>query len=79
MSFLKKMFGKQDPVDEMRQCHARQDWAAVLNIAARIDRDELDEGVIVEINDWESQAGDTLAVRWVDNTGESDTVETVLG
>ena len=61
MSFLKKMFGKQDPVDEMRQCHARQDWAAVLNIAARIDRDELDEGVIVEINDWESQAGDTLA------------------
>lgn len=61
MSFLKKMFGKQDPVDEMRQCHARQDWAAVLNIAARIDRDELDEGVIVEINGWESQAGDTLA------------------
>ena len=61
MSFLKKMFGKQDPLDEMRQCHARQDWAAVLNIAARIDRDELDEGVIVEINGWEIQAGDALA------------------
>ena len=61
MSFLKKMFGKQDPVDEMRQCHAGQDWAAVLNIAARIDRDELDEGVIVEVDGWESQAGDTLA------------------
>ena len=61
MSFLKKMFGKQDPVDEMRQYHARQDWAAVLSIAARIDRDELDEEMIVEINGWESQAGDTLA------------------
>ncbi|MGD9343677.1 MAG: hypothetical protein PVJ25_06545, partial [Desulfuromonadales bacterium] len=61
MSFLKKMFGKQNSLDEMRRCHARQDWAAVLDIAARIDRDELDEGVIVEIDGWESQAGDTLA------------------
>jgi len=26
-----------------------------------------------------AKAGDTLAVRWVDNTGGSDTVETVLG
>jgi hypothetical protein len=26
-----------------------------------------------------AKAGDTLAVRWVDNTGESDRVETVLG
>jgi sulfur-oxidizing protein SoxZ len=26
-----------------------------------------------------AKAGDTLAVRWVDNLGESDSVETVLG
>jgi sulfur-oxidizing protein SoxZ len=26
-----------------------------------------------------AKAGDTLAVRWVDNKGESDSVETVLG
>jgi sulfur-oxidizing protein SoxZ len=26
-----------------------------------------------------AKAGDTLAVRWVDNKGESDSLETVLG
>ena len=42
MSFLKKMFGKQNSLDEMRRCHARQDWAGVLNFAGQIDRNELD-------------------------------------
>ena len=61
MSFLKKMFGKKDPVEAMRQCHARKDWAGVLNIAGQIDREELDEVTAAEVGDWEGQAGDTLA------------------
>jgi len=61
MSFLKKMFGKKDPIDEMRQCHARQDWVGVLNIAGQIDRSELDDTTAAEITSWQDQAGDTLA------------------
>jgi len=61
MSFLKKMFGKQDPIDEMRQCHARQDWVGVLNIAGQLDRSAFDETTAAGITDWENQAGDSLA------------------
>ena len=61
MSFLKKMFGKQNPLDEMRRCHARQDWAGVLNVAGQIDRNEFDAATVAEIAEWEDQAGDTLA------------------
>ena len=75
MSFLKKMFGKQNPIDEMRQCHARQDWAGVLNIAGQIDRDEFDAATVAEISRWQDQAGDTLAAMnldeglWAQKTG----------
>ncbi|RLA05381.1 MAG: hypothetical protein DRQ59_16150, partial [Gammaproteobacteria bacterium] len=61
MSFLKKMFAKKDPVEEMRQLHARQDWAGLLSIAKRVDRDELDENLQTEIAAWENEAGDALA------------------
>ena len=61
MSFLKKMFGKQNSLDEMRRCHARQDWAGVLNFVGQIDRNELDAATVAEIARWEAQAGDTLA------------------
>ncbi len=61
MSFLKKMFGKKDPVEEMRQLHARQDWAGLLSTAKRLDRDELDENLQTEIAAWENEAGDALA------------------
>ena len=61
MSFLKKLFGKKDPIDEMRQHHARQDWVGVLNIAGQVDRNEYDEATAAEITRWENQAGDALA------------------
>ena len=61
MSFLKKMFAKKDPVEEMRQLHARQDWAGLLSTAKRVDRDELEENLQTEISVWENEAGDALA------------------
>lgn len=61
MSFLKKMFGKKDPVEEMRQLFTRQDWAGLLSAAKRLDRDELAETTLAEISAWEDQAGDALA------------------
>ena len=61
MSFFKKLFGKKDPVDEMRQLLARQDWAGVLIVAKQVDRSTLDEELRAEVEGWEHQAGDTLA------------------
>jgi tetratricopeptide (TPR) repeat protein len=61
MSFLKKMFGKKNPVEEMRQLFNRQDWAGLLSAAKRLDRSELDESLQNEIDTWENQAGDALA------------------
>lgn len=61
MSFLKKMFGKKDPIDEMRQLQAQKDWAGLLNLAKRVDRNELDEELQSEITAWEKEAGDALA------------------
>ena len=61
MSFLKKMFGKKDPVEEMRQLFSRQDWAGLLSAAKRLDRTEVEEALLAEIDTWENQAGDALA------------------
>ncbi len=61
MSFLKKMFGKKSPLEELRQLYARQDWAGLLTVAKKLDRTDLAEDVLAEIADWETQAGDTLA------------------
>jgi tetratricopeptide (TPR) repeat protein len=61
MSFLKKMFGKKEPVDEIRQLHSQQDWAGLLSAAKRLDRNDLDEGLQSEITMWEQEAGDALA------------------
>ena len=61
MSFFKNIFGKKDPIDEMRQFQTQQDWAALLNAAKRVDRSDLDEEILSEINTWEKEAGDALA------------------
>ena len=61
MSFLRKMFGKKDPIDAMRQLRAQKDWAGLLNQAKRFDRNELDEERHSEITAWEKEAGDALA------------------
>jgi tetratricopeptide (TPR) repeat protein len=61
MSFLKKMFSKKDPVEEMRQLFTRQDWAGVLSAAKRIDRVEVEDALLAEVGKWEERAGDALA------------------
>ena len=61
MSFFKKMFAKKDPIEEMRQLHARQDWAGVLSVSRQLDRNELVPALSEEIAEWECQAGDALA------------------
>ena len=61
MSFLKKMFGKKDSIDEMRQLLAQKDWAGLLSQAKRIDRNEMGEELQSEITAWEKEAGDALA------------------
>jgi len=61
MSFLKKMFGKKNPIDEMRQLQAQKNWAGLLSLVKRIDRNELDEELQSEITAWEKEAGDALA------------------
>lgn len=61
MSFLKKIFAKKDPVDEMRQLQARQDWAGLLSATKRVDRNDLSQDIQSEISRWEKEAGDSLA------------------
>jgi len=61
MSFLKKMFSKKDPVEEIRQLFTRQDWAGVLSAAKRLDRIEVEDALLAEVGKWEERAGDALA------------------
>jgi tetratricopeptide (TPR) repeat protein len=61
MSFFKKMFSKKDPVEEMRQLFALQDWAGVLRAAKMLDRVELEDALLAEVSKWEERAGDALA------------------
>lgn len=61
MSFLKKMFGKKDPVAEIRLCHARQDWAGVLISAKGLDSAQLEDEIAAEMHNCLDEAGDALA------------------
>ncbi|MGW8311926.1 MAG: tetratricopeptide repeat protein [Desulfuromonadales bacterium] len=75
MSFLKKMFAKKDPVEEMRQLYARKDWAGVLSVSRQLDREALEPELLKEIDGWQHQAGDALAVinleegEWAQKSG----------
>ncbi len=75
MQFFKKMFGKSDPVAEVRQCHARQDWANLLLAAKRIDMQTLDPDLRQELRSLTYQAGDALATvnleegAWAEQSG----------
>ena len=66
MSFLKKMFGKKDPVEELQQLYARQEWAGVLSVARNIKLEELPDDVRKNIAGWTAQAGDALAAINID-------------
>ncbi len=61
MSFLKKMFGKKDPIDEMRELHARKDWVSLLNVIKRVDQTALDAELQAEVTAWKNAASDALA------------------
>lgn len=61
MSFLKKMFGKKDPVEETRKLHAQQDWAGLLSFVKTIDQSELAEETRQELETLTTTAGDALA------------------
>ncbi|MEJ2470119.1 MAG: hypothetical protein P8Y91_04685 [Desulfuromonadales bacterium] len=75
MQLFKKMFGKSDPVAEVRQCHARQDWANLLLTAKRIDMQSLDPDLRQELRSLTDQAGDALATvnleegAWAEQSG----------
>lgn len=61
MSFFKKIFGKKDPIDEMRLLYGQKNWASLLIVARGIDRSVLEEDLRTEMLAWESEAGDCLA------------------
>lgn len=61
MSFLKKMFGKKDPVEDLQQRHERQDWAGILSAAKSINLSELPEEDQQKITAWKTDAGNALA------------------
>ncbi|MDH3997328.1 MAG: hypothetical protein OET90_00675 [Desulfuromonadales bacterium] len=75
MSFLKKIFGKKDPVEEMRQFHAAQDWVSLLHVTKSIAREELDAALQQEVEGCEQAAGDALSSinldegRWAQKNG----------
>lgn len=61
MSLLKSLFGKSDPVAELGKLHARQEWAALLAVARRLERDGLPADIREQVAGWECEAGDRLA------------------
>lgn len=61
MSFFGKLFGKSDPVTELSKLHARQEWAALLSAAKRLERSGLPTEVQAQLAGWECEAGDRLA------------------
>jgi tetratricopeptide (TPR) repeat protein len=61
MSLLKKMFGKRDPLAQMRHFHAQQNWASAFTAASKIDRQALTTEERDEVSAIEQRAGDELA------------------
>lgn len=61
MSLFKNLFGKSDPVEELSKLRARQEWAALLAAAKRLDRAVLTPEVQEQVAAWEAEAGDCLA------------------
>ncbi|MHB8707435.1 MAG: tetratricopeptide repeat protein [Desulfuromonadales bacterium] len=61
MSLLKSLFGKSDPVEELGKLRVRQEWAALLAAAKRVERTTLTAEVQAQVAAWEAEAGDRLA------------------
>jgi tetratricopeptide (TPR) repeat protein len=61
MSLFKSLFGKSDPVEELGKLRTRQEWAALLTAAKRLERAVLAPEVQAQVAAWEAEAGDRLA------------------
>ena len=61
MKFLKRLLTSKDPVEAIRQCHARQDWAGVLHFAREIETQGPSGDLPGELKGFITSAGDTLA------------------
>lgn len=61
MSLFKSLFGKADPMVELGKLHARQEWAALLAAAKRLERAALSPEMQTQVTAWEAEAGDQLA------------------
>jgi Tfp pilus assembly protein PilF len=66
MSLFKSLFGKSDPVAELGKLYARQEWAALLSAAKRLDRAALPAEIQEQVAGWEVEAGDRLAALNID-------------
>ena len=61
MGIFEKMFGKRDPLAQLRRDFSQQNWAAAFNAVCLLDRSQLSTEEQAEIADIEVQAGDRLA------------------
>jgi len=61
MSFLKKLFGARDPLERLRQCCERREWAAALHLAEETDWDSMEAGARDAAAALAREAGDRLA------------------
>ncbi|MCK4535786.1 MAG: hypothetical protein KAT93_02165 [Desulfuromonadales bacterium] len=61
MSLLKKFFGQRDPLVQMRQFYAQQNWAAAFTAAKNIDSASISAEDQDEVTVVERQSGDNLA------------------
>jgi len=61
MGIFEKMFGKRDPLAQLRRDFSQQNWAAAFNAVCLLDRGQLSPEEQAEIADIELQAGDRLA------------------
>lgn len=61
MGILEKMFGKRDPVAQVRRDFSQQNWAAAFTAVRLLDRSQFSPEMQQEMADIERQAGDRLA------------------
>jgi tetratricopeptide (TPR) repeat protein len=76
MKFFKKLLASKDPLEAIRQCHARQDWAGVLHFAKVFETQGSPDDLPEEIKGFITTAGDTLAqaniseAQWCQQSGD---------
>lgn len=61
MGIFKNMFGKRDPLDQLRRDFSQRNWAAAFSAACLLERSQLPPEEQEEVADIVQQAGDRLA------------------